>query len=154
MVCIYPPASSKQPFDSHLRHRACVSVTSWRGVWGVWGVWGEKELDLIFLVVEAKNKRAHMWTLGSLFGQSSSCRIHPSIPAFAQRASDCVLQFSSTGVKEENLDSRLLGSFRLLTASSRLVGFLRGTFFQKTCWDIALTSAFHVSLKNLRLSHH
>ena len=59
MVCIYLPASSKQPFDSHLRHRACVSVTSWRGDGG----WGEQELDLIFLV-EAKNKRAHMWTLG------------------------------------------------------------------------------------------
>ena len=71
MVCIYPPASSKQPFDSHLRHRACVSVTSWRG----FGGWGEKELDLMFLVVGAKNKRAHMWTLGSLFGQSSSCHM-------------------------------------------------------------------------------
>ena len=45
---------------------------------GGWGVSGEKELDLIFLVVvvvEAKNKRAHMWTLGSLFGQSSSCHM-------------------------------------------------------------------------------
>ena len=45
MVCIYPPASSKQPFDSHLRHRACVSVTSWRGDGG----WGEKELEQNFL---------------------------------------------------------------------------------------------------------
>jgi len=71
MVCIYLPASSEQPFDSHLRHRDCVSVTSWRG----FGGWGEKELDLIFLVVEAKNKRAHTWTLGSLFGQSSSCHM-------------------------------------------------------------------------------